>query len=232
MAPVNLDNLSADVADGISNKAGKNGKTNSNSTPTTRTFPQKEIPAYWRPTTYYNQDGPVVDVMNSKDPPNIGEEGNPTQNIDESTWDENKWRNEQLTLNLPPTNAIKLPTTGNPCMDGCQQMKEQARTKCEILRQRTADALFQGGCPTAFLALEKTSNKEGCTEYKLTKAAENQIKGQVFTPGYTPTPTYNPWFNPATYMQQQPYPTAMYPPPGMYQPPQPMDWTYNVPNPT
>jgi len=224
----NLDQLAAGVVSDVQPKAKQNNnKKNNNGGGNITTRGDEEMAeAEWKPTIIQGRDGiPRVDVMNKEKEPNVGTVDEPLYNIENPSWEESDWRFNMIALDLPPTSKIKPISTGNPCLDGCQERAAQVETKCEILRQRVTDALMKSGCPTAYYALKKVENAGGCTSYVL---ANNQLNNQTTPAAVNPqyTPQTNPYYYAGAFQQPQQQPAYQQPPvyqqpvyqrpPGMY----------------
>jgi hypothetical protein len=211
----NLDQLAAGVVSDVQQKAKPNAKKTNGGEVTTRAADEDMADRNWNPTIVQGRDGiPRVDVMNKLNPPNVGTTEDPLYNIENPSWEESDWRFNSIALDLPPTSKIKPISTGNPCLDGCQERASQIETKCEILRQRVTDALMKSGCPTAYYALKKVENAGGCTSYVLANnQPNNQTTSTTMNPQYTPQT--NPYYYAGTFQQPQ----SAYPQQPTYQQP-------------
>ncbi len=92
-----------------------------------------------------------IDLMNSTQAPGVGTAGASFNNIDDPSWTEDKWSNDDIILTLPPVSAVDYMHSSDPCQNSCMKAKLERESKCDIVRKRVQYALNQAGCFSTIL---------------------------------------------------------------------------------
>lgn len=177
-----FDDLASEITGPVGGQSGPTGPTPTQRTQ--RTTKQTQNRAGWQPAAAKqgNTEG-FEDVMNLDKTPNVRDpEGKGRFNIDEHTWEDNNWRNNELSLHLPPADG-----DDDPCESNCAKKKREREKKCEILRKRVQNALYKAGCPsTVGIGPPANGTCTPCTSTVSSNvASSSSCAGGVCTTGQT-----------------------------------------------